>query len=89
MSIVECNLEEVVPETLLCELPEIHVDVCVDRLDEVPAFGLLSRPEVSLPIFQEVYVAVDDPVDPTLSLEGAPALKGVAVGCSPDASMEV
>lgn len=87
---MECHLEEAVSEALLYELPEVHVvDICVDRLDEVPDVSLLVEPEVSLPIFQEVDVVVHHPVDPAPAPEGATTLEGVVVGCSPAASMEV
>lgn len=84
MSAVECCLEEVVPEALLCELPKIRiVDVCVRHSDEVPTVGLFPRPGVSLLISHEVNVTVDCPTIPSL------APKGVKVGCSLVASMEV
>ena len=58
-------------------------------MDEVPAIDFLLDPEVSLPIFHEVNVAVDCLVDSCLAPEGASNPESVVVACSPTASMEV
>lgn len=90
MSAVDCSLEEAVPEAFLRDLPEIRVmDVCISRSEEPSAVGLLVRPEIGPIISHEAFAVVDRPSDLTPAPEGASAPEGVAVGCSPAASMEV
>jgi hypothetical protein len=51
MSVVDCILEEAIPEALPHELPEVNViDVHIARSDEASPTGLLAGPEVSLPV---------------------------------------
>lgn len=59
MSVVECSVKEVIPEALLCELPEINaIDVGIVRSEEGSSVGLSAGPEVILSVPHEVVALV-------------------------------